>query len=1400
MNKTVPVTVVGIVLTALGTTTAVRPGQAPSAAPAAPVVQAVKQVKVVAEAGGRMLCTEAACDDPADLAGKVAHYEAATTLQARVCGFLAEYGMRDDVLAAAQAAGAKPIDTYCAGGEAAEKDAAGATSGVKADPAYRPKVMIAVLADPVHTELALRFDEAIDELQSTMQDLGWTYDQSWLPWDGKSREEDADFDKRRANATARAKYEDSPGVILFRGQINGEEPSQPLVVLIVGDTPTGGINAVQFGAAIKVWKKLTGWDNYFGGGSGGFGGGAGGFGGGAGGPADTKNPSDAATLSILGPTFSGSMPSLQAMLREVTAKAGAVKPIAGSMYYCPAKRFDVSVVSGTVSDSEALKEVEFPRGGSPQDGPTGGKPECGTLGVHPVSMAMNLTYEYERLEKFVRDHARLKGGDPNGEVVVARLSEAESSFGAVAVPIRPTGTVVDAAATREKRASKRRAAKDERQAAKAEKEEVLVKQVEPLHYYFPREISKLRAAYEQGGIFGFGGEKSSVRTQLHLSLSDTSREEDTVRTYSGDQEPATMEAAMSQLTGELERKKVNVAIVSATDVLDELFVTKYLAQHAPNVAVVVTDTDGLFTRGGDSSMTDAYVVGPWPLIAGNEEWATTKGYWQPPVRIHDSAGAQGLYAAGRWLVCEGAAVPLWRCNPVPNPDAKDTAHPYLQKTMLREYQPPVATKYLNDEAKERPPLWLSAVGRGGFWPIALVDADQKDTEGLSMAGDLNQPPLSADAVKGDLTGIQQPIPRSLPIVTALIALLLAWHAVACFRARLDRGFAWSYAFSDVRHQPQRLLLQIAVMLTVVPSLVLLKTPIWGGVEIRDGWYTSLNWTLQVLAVLLAVRPWLLLLAEDSRSADSKLRKRKNEWTELLEKYREAKLPQSEETDKTKEAAPGEASAGSGAKADKASGRPTYGLRRLLREGAILWRDEIWRTLLWLALMGGYLWLCNGLLWWAIAPPASAWPTERAFFFYRSGHLFSGSSPALPLLLLGAALTAYMVNLFERMVFYGARIPRLPEKKGSHCPSSKDVSRLNDLLSRLMNPWRLGLFGAVVVVMALFVVSEPEVIPRSLAHGRFDAVVIALSGVVTVLLLHDLATAVMAWILLKQDCLMPLSRSPLRWGFTWIKGWSWRRIWAPGAISPDRVLDYLRRMSEANHRALADEALENEYAASQQNFMSEPRDGMWANSVAVHLGKLHDALAKSAEDKLGELMAMWQRDHGPITGSDAELRGLHKEIPLEKLEPPKGPLGPADDWTQSLDRVAKEEFVALLYLGYIRMVLLQVRNRIMTATGMYVLLLWALTSYPFLNHHLVVMALTCLLGVLSAGIIWTYAGMHRDDILSRTTQTTSGKLDAAFFTKVLGMVGLPLLTLVASQFPEVSSVVFSWLEPGLSTMK
>jgi hypothetical protein len=97
--------------------------------------------------------------------------------------------------------------------------------------------------------------------------------------------------------------------------------------------------------------------------------------------------------------------------------------------------------------------------------------------------------------------------------------------------------------------------------------------------------------------------------------------------------------------------------------------------------------------------------------------------------------------------------------------------------------------------------------------------------------------------------------------------------------------------------------------------------------------------------------------------------------------------------------------------------------------------------------------------------------------------------------------------------------------------------------------------------------------------------------------------------------------------------------------------------------------------------------------------------------------------------------------------------------------------------------------------LYLLLVWSVTSYPYMNRHILVSALTALLGVLAFVVVGTYASINRDPILSRTTDHEPGKLDFDFYVKTASMVGIPLLGFIASQFPEVSNFLFSWIEPG-----
>jgi hypothetical protein len=201
------------------------------------------------------------CDDHVVSAKRFAKQEADETLKETICDFLAEYGVTDAELAETQKNGAPRNNTYCTTTAADKMEGAGPGTEPEVDPAIRPRVIVAVLPDPVHTQLALRFDESADELQNSMQDLGWTYDRAWLPWDNKEHEDAEDFDQRMENKGAQESYERSPGAILFRADPD-KGTKQQLIVLVVGDTPTEGVHAEAFRNAIKIWKQLTGWDNY----------------------------------------------------------------------------------------------------------------------------------------------------------------------------------------------------------------------------------------------------------------------------------------------------------------------------------------------------------------------------------------------------------------------------------------------------------------------------------------------------------------------------------------------------------------------------------------------------------------------------------------------------------------------------------------------------------------------------------------------------------------------------------------------------------------------------------------------------------------------------------------------------------------------------------------------------------------------------------------------------------------------------------------------------------------------------------------------------------------------------------------------------------------------------------
>ena len=119
------------------------------------------------------------------------------------------------------------------------------------------------------------------------------YDSSWLPWETEEssypRIDDQDKAEKR-----KEQQENQPGILLFRRALH--DPENPLImpfenglaVLIVGEEPTGGIHRRQFENAVQWIAALQ--------------------------PGDSK--AILPPLQILGPSFSGSIPSLVELLRS----------------------------------------------------------------------------------------------------------------------------------------------------------------------------------------------------------------------------------------------------------------------------------------------------------------------------------------------------------------------------------------------------------------------------------------------------------------------------------------------------------------------------------------------------------------------------------------------------------------------------------------------------------------------------------------------------------------------------------------------------------------------------------------------------------------------------------------------------------------------------------------------------------------------------------------------------------------------------------------------------------------------------------------------------------------------------------------------------------------------------
>ncbi len=471
------------------------------------------------------------------------------------------------------------------------------------------EVMIAIEPDPIHTHLSLLFDREIDALEDALQTSGWQYESNWLPWSPSSSSNDhfVDQEQQRLFFEGREQY---PGVMLFRSNRPRQSPNSrhPLAVFIVGNSPTGGIDHAQFEEALRQLHKFA---------------------------------PDQTTLKILGPSFTGSGPSLRSLLR-------------GARISNP-NLTDIMIASGSISDPHC--EDLLPEGVNVEGLRSVGKivdSACATPDRRTtfISFGIDNDWRNDQIVSFLLSQGRFNKDE------IAILNEGESSYGSL-------GSVALALD----------------QASSVPRDP---KYQEPLRLFFPRNISHLRNAYQKSNIFGFGAStQSSGNISLNLNFEEGGGDDDAMPTFASQQMPVSQDGVMRQITTVLEQRRIKVVLLSATDILDELFVAEILARQAPNTLVVVNQADNLFLRSSSTNNYDnMYFVSPWPLITDSQLWSRPRGHTN--LRIFADDLAQGLYAAVQYL----------------QPPLSKTPDSVVKVPDLPDYSSPL-------EQTNRPPLWFS---------------------------------------------------------------------------------------------------------------------------------------------------------------------------------------------------------------------------------------------------------------------------------------------------------------------------------------------------------------------------------------------------------------------------------------------------------------------------------------------------------------------------------------------------------------------------------------------------------------------------------------------------------------------------------------------------------------------
>jgi hypothetical protein len=419
---------------------------------------------------------------------------------------------------------------------------------------------------------------------------------------------------------------------------------------------------------------------------------------------------------------------------------------------------------------------------------------------------------------------------------------------------------------------------------------------------------------------------------------------------------------------------------------------------------------------------------------------------------------------------------------------------------------------------------------------------------------------------------------------------------------------------------------------------------------------------------------------------------------------------------------------------------------------------------------------------------------RHFAAIRATQLASGLSFVMPIFFFLAVWLWWAEHVVTGYALLDERRPRLPQDMTEHLRFSS-LRRVQRELVSLLKPGAWPQTKRVLLLLTLgsglWLILDHTHPVRSLERPLWEwmpaiFLALAIGGIIgSTLTLWEI------WRGLKR-LLEALDSLPLRRAFSKIEGFSWKPIWRFGAstmgefqriVARERevlatatnTLPTLAPAAEALDRAMQHMIKCSEIASAYKGSFVQH----WIQRRKAELfllrqfGEYQEGIAQAAAHALDYLAQRWSMERE--TG-----QALHEtEVDLRSR--------------------ACERFVCSIYVTFLMVTLTRIRTLIVAIAGMYVLTLIGTAQYPFEPKTAIQLVLAVLLAYVVAVVGMVFAQIHRDAILSRITDTQPGELGGDFWVRMTSFVSLPLVSLIASQFPSVNRAFYSWIQPAIEAL-